>query len=303
MKFMIPRPAAAAFVPRNRNVVLYRTHFWDAACTRQFRALQRALGEDYDLVVSGFVAQAPAVPADIPCFFHDESDLAQLGYAQYAQLRPNHIDAMRFFQTYPDYDAYWFIEYDVRYTGDWAALLRELSSSPADLLATVVQRRAEHPQWAHWPGFSVGGSSLPESAYVKIFAPLMRLSAAALRAVDGAYHAGWTGHYEALWPSAIAAAGLGIEEIGGEGTFTPAARRGRYYTNARRDPYLSPGSFVFRPSLSEDEIPATPALLWHPVKSAAMFAPLPPKSAPTWRDFPPLRPLRALRRKLRQAWH
>jgi hypothetical protein len=300
---MIPRPAAAAFEPQNRNVVLYRTHFWDAACARQFRALQSALGEDYDLVVSGFVAEAPAVPADIACFFHDESDLAQLGYAQSAALRPPHIDAMRFFQAYPGYDAYWFIEYDVRYTGDWAALLGELSSSPADLLATVVQRRAEHPQWAHWPGFSAGREILPECAYVKIFAPLMRLSAAALRAVDAAYKAGWSGHYEVLWPSAIAAAGLGIEEIGGEGTFTPAARRGRYYTNTRLDPYLSPGSFVFRPSLPEDEIPATPARLWHPVKSAAMSAPVPPESAPTWRDFPLLRPLRLLRQKLLKARH
>jgi hypothetical protein len=264
--------------------------------------LQRALGEDYDIAVAGYVADPANIPTpEVAGFFYTAEDLRRLGYAQLAELRPYHMILPRFFQQYPDYEQIWMVEYDVRYTGDWAELLRDLARSPADFLATVIQSRPENPDWALWEGFHTGTDELAESRHVKAFTPLMRLSNAAARAVDAAYRAGWAGHYEALWPTAITAAGLSIEEIGGEGSFTPPDRYGRYYTSSRFDPYLSPGSFVFRPSILESEVPPQPPGLWHPVKSAEMSEPIPPEPPPTWRDFAPLQPLRRLRRRLRHG--
>jgi hypothetical protein len=289
--------------PRRRKIVLYLTHFWDDACAREVAALQQSLSENYDIAVAGFVADATniSIPIDIPVFFYTAEDLQHLGYSQLADLRPHHVIVPRFFRQYPDYEQYWTIEYDVRYTGCWAELLQDLSGSPADLLATVIQSQAEHPQWLHWNDLSTNCVVLPKSCYNKHFAPLMRLSNAALIAVDAAYKAGWTGHYEALWPTAIAASGLLIEDIGGEGSFTPDHRRGRYYTSSPFHPYLSPGSFVFRPSMLECDIPRHPPALWHPVKSAEMSQPIPTPPPSTWRDLPALQPLRRLRRRLRHG--
>jgi len=284
------------FTPRHESVILFRTHFWDAHCARHFAALRDALGATHDLIAAGYTRQPVAMPADVPHAFHGEAEVAALAYPALAELDPSHPEVFCFFREFPNYRYYWMVEFDVHYTGDWAALVAELGESSADLLSTVVQRRAENPAWCFWPGLRAPG--LPEAAHVKGFTPLMRVSAAAMRAIDAAYQAGWAGHYEALWPTAIAAAGLTIEEIGGEGEFTPPARKGMYYTNSRFDPYLIPGSFVFRPSFREEEIPLDPPLLWHPVKPASMYSPIPPPPPRTWRDHALLRPARLLKRRL-----
>jgi hypothetical protein len=293
----MPTPPESA----RRNVILYRTHFWDRACAREFAALSAALGGTHDLFVIGYLTGArPSPPAEIAQVWHRDACLAELSYPGQAALKPAHLTPMKFFRDHPGYDHYWLIEYDVRYTGDWAALLTELAASPADLLATVIQRRAENPDWPLWPSLAPIPDRLRRGYYVKAFTPLMRLSNAAFRAIDAVYRAGWTGHYEALWPTAIAAAGLGIEEIGGAGRFTPPSRHGKYYTNNRLHAYLPPGSFIFRPSFLECEIPREPPGLWHPVKSAAMRETLPPPPPPDWREHPSLKPVRRLRRWLRQ---
>ncbi len=285
--------------------MLYLTHFWDEACAREVAGLQQLLIENYDVVAAGFTADADAdavrTPPEVPGFFYSAGDLQKLGYSQFSKFRPYHLILMRFVLDYPDYDQVWMIEYDVRYTGNWAELFAELDGSKADFLATVVQRREENPEWVFWEGLDTAGVSLPEDSYVKVFAPLMRLSKAAIRVVDAAYKAGWLGHYEVLWPVAITAAGLLIEEIGGEGSFTPEDRVGRYYTNSRLDPYLSPGSFVFRPSMLEADVPRQPPMLWHPVKSAEMSEGIPVEAPPTWKDTPWLQPARGLIRRLRHG--
>jgi hypothetical protein len=288
------------FQPQSSNVILYRTHFWDEACAREFAALRLAAAGDYDLVVSGFLdgEACAGLPPDVPDFVVNMAQLQELDYPALPRLIPFQLDPIHFFRQYPGYANYWMIEYDVRYTGDWAQLLRELAASPADFLGTIVQSRTEHPAWTHWNNFSCAGNPPPEACFIKSFTPLIRLSAAALRAADAAYLAGWEGHYEALWPTAAAAAGLTIEEIGGEGAFTPPERYGKYYTSTRFDPYLTPGSFAFRPSILEADVPQSPPGLWHPVKSAAMYEPIPapPK---TWRDLAVLQPVRRLRGRLR----
>jgi hypothetical protein len=290
------------FAPRHQSLIIYRTHFWDAACAREFARLQNALSDQYDLVVAGFIAdpaQVPEVP-DIPCFFSNMDDLARLGYPGLAALKPIHIDMFRIFRAYPDYRHYWMIEFDVRYTGDWAVLMRELSESPADVLGTVVQSRAEHPQWGHWKSFCPAAAVLPDEQYVKIFTPMTRLSNAAMRVIDAAYQAGWTGHFEVLWPTAAAAAGLLVEDIGGKGRFTPRSRYGRHYTTSAFHIYLTPGSFAFRPPIPESYVSQRPPALWHPVKPDALVAALPAAERPTWMDHPLMRPARRLRRRLQE---
>ncbi len=302
-RFIVSKlPPMTTLNPRRRDLVIYRTHFWDAACAREFARLHNALSDHYDLVVAGFIAdpaQVPEVPG-IPCFFSFADDLAELGYPGLAALKPIHIDMFRIFRSYPNYRHYWMIEFDVRYTGDWAVLMRELSDSPADVLSTVVQTRAEHPNWGHWTSFCAAGAVLPDAHHVKIFTPMTRLSNAAMRVIDAAQQAGWTGHFEVLWPTAAAAAGLLIEDIGGKGSFTPPSRYGRHYTTSAFHVNLTPGSFAFRPAIPESYVSRRPAALWHPIKPDAMVAALPAPEQPSWIDHPLLRPARKLRRRLQE---
>jgi hypothetical protein len=65
-------------------------------------------------------------------------------------------------------------------------------------------------------------------------------------------------------------AGLLLEDIGGGGSFTPVARRGRYYHNTPSEWSQFPGTFVFRPSFADRNLFGPQChfkgTLWHPVK-------------------------------------
>lgn len=258
---------------RRPDVILFITHVWDAACTAQIVKLRRELGQLYDIRVTGYIPgdmPRPAVPNDVSAHFYRELDLARVLPDYGSDERWHHFILPRFFNDFPDYAHYWMIEYDVRYTGDWGTLLATLNDPGVDFYGVALQRRASHPQWHHWQSLATGRDDVAAAHVVKCFAPLQRLSRTAISVVQAALGNGWTGHYEVLWPTAIAHAGLTLEDIGGEGEFTPTSRRGRHYTCSLLDPNGSPGSFVYRPSFQEHQISPWPPTLWHPVKPAGM---------------------------------
>jgi hypothetical protein len=183
------------------------------------------------------------------------------------------LPVMKFFLEQPDFDRYWIIEDDVRCSGPWADVFDDLARSKADLLMTVVQNYRENPAWYWWNYIVTGDELLPLEQRVKGFLPFCRLSAACLRAVDQTYRHGWGGHYELTWASIAHASALSIEDIGGEGSYTPPERRGRFYTCTSTSGTLFPGTFVYRPpfhdmGVSEFAKNVMPhSMLWHPVKS------------------------------------
>ncbi len=295
------------FSQRHENAVLFLTHFWDEACAAQVGRLRAELGDKYDIFVTGYIASGakPELPHVVPAIFYREADFDKYPEFSHPALQYYFIGGARFFRDFSGYGHYWLIEYDVRYTGNWGDLFAELDDPAVDLYGTVIQTKTENQAWHHWAGLACGNDVIEDGGYVKVFPPLMRVSNAAFRAILAAYARGWHGSYEALWPTALARAGLRIEDIGAFGAFTPPARRGRHYTCAALDSHLTPGSFVFRPSVQEHEVAPAPPLLWHPVKPASRQASIPVK-APGWRDLPVLQPLRLwqmhTRRALRRRW-
>jgi hypothetical protein len=266
--------------PRRPAAILYRTHFWTAALEAELLKLAEAVGDRYDIWVIGYAEAGVdfAVPPPARKILFNQRHLRALGLpascpCHPAPIPPRNLDwaLLQFYRMIPEYQHYWMIEYDVRYSGNWDHLLQELDDPAVDLLATVIQRRSEHPGWSHWYSLCtlpVDGLPQHHDRQVKAFAPMMRLTQRAFAAVDAAYRRGWHGHYEALWPTVIEAAGMRIEDIGGSGSFTPAARVGRHYTSTAGSSSLWPGSFIFRPAIPESEMKNAIPLLWHPVKPA-----------------------------------
>jgi len=244
--------------------------------------LGRELGQRYDIRVAGYIPHGiphPAVPGGVSAHFYSEQELAGVvPYTGWVE-RWHQLILPRFFSDFPTYAHYWTIEYDVRYTGDWGTLLATLNDPGVAYYGTAMQRRASYPEWYHWRSLCTGADDVAAVHLVKSFTPLQRLSGAAISAIQTALRNGWTGHYEALWPTAVAHAGLRLEDIGGTGEFTPKARRGQHYTCTLHDRNLSPGSFVYRPTLQEHQIRPGPPRLWHPVKPAGMQKPRLPRAA------------------------
>ena len=164
----------------------------------------------------------------------------------------------------------WILEYDVDFAGTWLDFFQQFSNNGADLLTTTLNTRRRDPRWTFWGS---ANGPCPKSRFTRAFMPIMRVSRRFIGTYEEALSTGeWSGHYEFLVPTIARVHGLRIEDIGGTGPFVPWRRRGRNYLNAAKDPHLSPGTFVWRPSMGayfhEDDTAFTQrAMLYHPIKA------------------------------------
>jgi len=262
-----------------REVILYYSHFRSPAVLRELARLRAELGSRFDIFAVGYCQTAGALDGIecVPALEYSADDLRSLPYRnKISSFNPRNfignadLVPMKFFLERPAYDYYWIIEYDVRFSGAWPRLFTDLSSSDADLLCTAMQTWAENPNWAQWSTLVTGSEDLPLERRVKGFMPFCRVSRALFEACDARYRRGWSGHPEVTWPTIASLAGLRLEDIGGNGCFTPAERRGRYYQNTASEWSLFPGTFVYRPSFADRNLFGPQChfngTLWHPVK-------------------------------------
>lgn len=162
----------------------------------------------------------------------------------------------------------WFMEYDVDYAGNWAALFSQYATETADLLTTSLIARQGDADWFHWQHARAPAQVAPSQFY-RGFHPLMRVS----RALALAYQAAvadpaWGGHYEFILPTVAASGGLRTLDMARR----PGQRLARNYLSTPADPLLAPGTFVWRPPRPAyfHEDPAAfelPDLLYHPIKT------------------------------------
>ena len=180
-------------------------------------------------------------------------------------LWPRNLDlpVLGYWAEHPTLERLWLIEYDVRFTGDWAWFFNQFAASPADLLATGVYDQPFRPGWAHWDTLA-GPTEIPLASRTRATLSIYRASAAALSALDAGYRAGWSGHYEVSTPTLVKRAGLVIEDMGGDGAYVAAGNHRRFYTNEPGRPGLGQGTFVLHEA---NRLPADrPDMLWNPFK-------------------------------------
>ncbi|HYZ30952.1 MAG TPA: hypothetical protein VE684_01570 [Crenalkalicoccus sp.] len=255
-----------------RNALLFQTHFFDRIAAGAFAKLRRGAPPDTEAIVLIHLAPGAPVPERLRRVPHhvvrtdelrEPAYAAKCGGAGWSLWEGGHVDLilLHFFRAHPEYDRYWLVEYDVRFSGDWRRFFFPLELLEADLLTPLLRRRADQPDWMWWPTVRV---PVPEAGMLCAFMPIFRVSRAGLAAVDAAWRAGWAGHSEAVWPTAIAAAGLRLADPGGDGPFTPPALRNRFYTATMHTVELSPGTLMWKPSLYRPG--SRPDTLWHPVK-------------------------------------
>lgn len=264
----------------SRSAIVYYAHDVSGTRLREARRLVQEVAPERDLWVSGCCATADALDGLkalprlrlAPCVKDDLRALpypARLAGTQWATMRGSpDLALLHFFRAQPDYDHYWFVEYDVRYTGIWEDFFSAFDDSPADLLACHLSPYRASKTWVHWKTFAPASEPVPEEQRVMGFLVVCRLSRRLLQRIDALCQAGWTGHPEALWPTAAKSAGYPIEEIGGETIFTPPARRKKYYGWAHVPGVGRIGNVTAWPFYSDksDFVHRTKDLLWHPVK-------------------------------------
>lgn len=258
-----------------KEAVLILTHFIDDRIVAMFRRMKAEAGEERDVHVlfnkTDDNNPGYPIPPDLRVFAFEERDLRALGFprkGRFIQDSDIELFSFTFRVAHPHYDRYWVIEYDVAFTGRWGALFDHFRNSDADLLATSIHRHAVQPEWDNWDKcYPPPGTSMPRENRIRAFLPCFRLSAKGYDTLAEAYRLGWHGHYECLAATLLVRAGLGVEDIGGNGDFVKPGNVGRFYASTPASNTLSPGTFVFRPAMTEAG--SRPDTLYHPVKPPA----------------------------------
>lgn len=258
-----------------RDVVVFLTHIFDPEIERRFLKLQRECAPTSDVVL--LTERGTTVPAGLRRFT-ERYDFATLKHTARSVIGDRivpgncHLRSIDYYRRFPDYRFYWFVEYDVVYTGDWGAFIASFAGDESDLLASLVRTLADEPDWNWRSAFSTAADELPEEQWVLAFLPIHRISARGLATVAAKVRDGWVGHFEVVLPSALGHAGLRLADLGGSGAWTPRDRVHRHYVDWPGLPYA--GTVRYRPPIRLRPIRN---MLYHPCKTA------PPDTGPTVR--------------------
>lgn len=243
-----------------KQAVLYLTNKSNEWTLSAFHALEQSLQGMAD-VYFAYHQQGDVLPVSLQnienLFVFTSDVLNELGYTpiEKGKLVPgsNHFPLLKFFKENQCYDYYWLVEDDVRFSGDWKDFFDSFASSTSDFLSSVIETKAENPNWYWWTSLKVGNEVIAEERLLKSFNPIYRLSSQALVCIDAHLRIGWMGHYEVLLPTLLYNKGFLLEDFGGEGTFVRPENNAKFYDDT---------SMRIAPVLPDDR----KNYLFHPVK-------------------------------------
>lgn len=243
-----------------KQAVLYLTNKSNEWTLSAFHALEQSLQGMAD-VYFAYHQQGDVLPVSLQnienLFVFTSDVLNELGYTpiEKGKLVPgsNHFPLLKFFKENQCYDYYWLVEDDVRFSGDWKDFFDSFASSTSDFLSSVIETKAENPNWYWWTSLKTGNEVIVEEKLLKSFNPIYRLSSQALVCIDAHLRIGWMGHYEVLLPTLLYNKGFLLEDFGGEGTFVRPENNAKFYDDT---------SMRIAPVLPDDR----KNYLFHPVK-------------------------------------
>ena len=261
-----------------KTAILYETHLWNTDIENEFQQISNIDYFDSWLLLDSRTPQLDTIRMGVQhCYVFDVNQLFNLPYPRLA-VCPNslpfghaHFPVLSFYLTHPEYEDYWFIEYDVRYSGNWRNFFAEFSKYPHDLITSHIRSFQEEPDWGWWRTFSHPDISLPRNLWLRSFNVIYRISNQALACLHQCLPEGWCGHHEVLVVTALKYHGLSLLDFGGDGSFA--------LPNLYNSTYISSNSP--NGTLSDSLHGAT--LRWRPVMTSA--GPLPDKLYHPVRDI------------------
>jgi hypothetical protein len=185
-----------------------------------------------------------------------------------------HFPILDFFLSHPEYDYYWVIEFDVRYTGEWESFLHLFESFHQDLITCHIRYFSQEPFWYWWKTFRHPTKSIDQNKYLRSFNVIFRISNRALAVIHEEQRDGWQGHPEVLIPTLLVNRGYTLLDFGGDGEFVMPSLRNTFYTSgSTKDGVPNPFCTVrWRPSGSRVGIRKNK--IYHPVKPESGLEPL-----------------------------
>ena len=167
------------------HLFTYYTHYCSDAVMKEFLLVRDALPENFDLVVSGYNPETFALDrfrdSGAEAILFSRQDLETLPYkeklrnANWATTRGSgDLVPCAVFRKRPYYDYYWFLEYDVRFSGKWRDILALLSETSADLLCVHINKYADKENWSQWDTIKSSGSEIDKKVLLGGFMPFLQ---------------------------------------------------------------------------------------------------------------------------------
>jgi hypothetical protein len=216
---------------------LYACHSSSTSVINQYRLLKSELPKTVDLTILYHLNQAcaPKVITRENCHLFSYGSLSQLGYRLFSQntLVPGstHFPLIEFALKNPDYPYYWFIENDVRFSGNWEFFFNYWEKSQADLLTCHIRSYEEEPDW-HWWGLKHPALGIKLKDRIRSFNTIYRVSKSAILHIHKMLLDGWIGHHEELIPTLLFHGGFRLEDMGGTGKFVSKGNKNLFYIDA-----------------------------------------------------------------------
>lgn len=253
------------------QVFLYLTQETTPGLIEPFRKLTLEAGEfgEVFLLYHHKLNHVPKVIRDEKHFLFTNEVLYEHNYIPIGfSLVPgnNHFPLLKFYQDYPDYDYYWYIEDDVRFSGNWESLFSAFGEVSADFISSHIQRAPLVPNWPIWDTLANPYKIIPFEDRIRSFNPIYRISRKALAFIQEALQSKWCGHHEVLLPTLIYQAEMEIVDFGGRGEFVSHGNDNKFYTEENDDPYnVLEGTLRWRPPF--EKVGDLENKIYHPIKN------------------------------------
>lgn len=201
-------------------------------------------------------------------YLYSNKCLSDLGYPTIGKnIIPGHahFPLFQFFLDNPNYYYYWFIEYDVRFSGRWNLFFDAFSTVKADFLTCDIRSYADEPSWSWWQ-LKHPQEHIPINERIRSFNAIYRISNVAISFLHKVFKSGWCGHHEVVLPTLLRHNGFTIKEISGRSKYTVSGMEDKFYSSspANIKGKLSGMTMRYRPSFWLSGLQRKK--LYHPVK-------------------------------------
>jgi hypothetical protein len=262
--------------------LLWNTHIWCRELEQEFEkilSLDSPGSWEVWLVLDAKIPGAGDIARKYErCLVIDPDDL--FGHLPYPAiegfgiLHHSHFPVLDFFLSHRDYDYYWFVEFDVRYSGDWGSFFEIFSPFTHDFIASHIRRYDEEPLWHWWGTLRHPVKTIGQGNCLRSFNVIFRISNRGLVFIDREQRDGWEGFNEVSLPTLLHNGGYRILDFGGDGDFTLPQLKNRTYTShGLKDGWLNPFCTMrWRPSRVRAGLRKNK--LYHSIKPRSMTEPL-----------------------------
>lgn len=192
-----------------KQVVLFLSNKHDKCTIKQFNRLynQLKLNKDVDLVFlyNTDKSEINLVTNKYNYYIFSNNDLLELDYKSIESNKilpiDTHFPLLKYFLDNSNYDYYWIIGDDVRYTDDFNNLILKCDKCNSDLLTSYIRDYNDEPTWYWW--FRDNNLNMPIHDLLASFNPLYRISNKGLNLIHNKLSQQIYGHHELILPTLI----------------------------------------------------------------------------------------------------